>query len=91
VRDWWVRDWDETYAELAIADLASPDELAEVAYDVGTQLGSSSLRKWSPLLEAQLRRTELTAVRRLERRIRGTAVRLTDDLLAGWQEFRASK
>ena len=44
VRDWWVRTWDETYVEMPTADLASPDELAEVAHDVGAQLGSANLR-----------------------------------------------
>lgn len=88
VRDWWVRTWDETYLEMATSDLASPDELAEVAHDVGAQLGSANLRQSSPLLEAMLRRAELAAVRRLDPRIRATARRLVDDLLAGWEEWR---
>ncbi len=91
VRDWWVRTWDETYVEMAVADLASPDELAEVAHDVGAQLGSANLRHSIPLLEAQLRRAELAAVRRLDPRIRATARRLVDELLAGWEEWRASR
>ena len=90
VRDWWVRTWDETYVELAAADLASPDELAEVAHDVGAQLGSTNLRHSIPLLEAQLRRAELAAVKRLDTRIRATARRLVDELLAGWEEERHS-
>jgi uncharacterized protein (DUF2252 family) len=88
VRDWWVRTWDEAYVEVAAADLASPDELAEVAHDVGAQLGSANLRHSIPLLEAQLRRAELAAVRRLGPRIRGTARRLVDDVLAGWESWR---
>ena len=91
VRDWWVRTWDETYVELAITDLASPDELGEAAHDVGAQLGSTNLRQSIPLLEAQLRRAELAAVRRLDPRIRATARRLVDELLAGWEEWRASR
>jgi len=90
VRDWWVRTWDETYVEMSAADLASPDELAEVAHDVGAQLGSANLRHSIPLLEAQLRQAELAAVRRLDPRIRATARRLVDELLAGWEEWRAS-
>jgi hypothetical protein len=89
VRDWWVRTWDETYLELSTADIASPEELAEVAHDVGAQLGSTSLRQSIPLLEAQLRRAELAAVKRLGPRIRATARRLVDELLAGWEEWRA--
>ena len=91
VRDLWVRSWDETYAEVTIADLASADELAEVVHDAGAQLGATSLRESMPVLEAQLRHAELAAVRRLEPRIRATARQLTDDLLAGWEELRASR
>ena len=88
VRDWWVRTWDETYVEVATADLASADELAEVAHDVGAQLGCTNLRHSIPLLEAQLRRAEVAAVKRLGPRIRATACRLVDELLAGWEEWR---
>ena len=90
VRDWWVRSWDETYVELAATDLESPDELAEVAHDAGAQLGSTNLRHSIPLLEAQLRRAELAALKKLEPRIRATARRLVDELLAGWEEERHS-
>jgi hypothetical protein len=91
VRDWWVRSWDETYVELATADLASPDELAEVSHDVGAQLGSANLRQSIPLLEAQMRHAELAAVRKLDPRMRATARRLVDEMLAGWEEWRASR
>lgn len=91
VRDWWVRTWDETYVEMATADLASTGELAEVAHDVGAQLGSTNLRQSIPLLEAQLRKAELPAVARLDPRIRATARHLVDELLAGWEEWRGSR
>jgi hypothetical protein len=90
-RDLWVRSWDDTYAEVTIADLASADELAEVVHDAGAQLGATNLRESIPVLEAQLRLTEVAAVRRLEPRIRATARQITDDALAGWEELRASK
>ena len=91
VRDWWVRSWDETYTEVTVADLASADELAELSHDAGAQLGAANLRGSVPVLEKQLRRAELAVVRRLAPRIRATARRLTDALLAGWEELRASR
>jgi hypothetical protein len=91
VRDWWVRTWDETYAELVVADLATPDELAEVVHDVGAQLGSSNLRQSIPALEKLMRRTELAAVRRLDRRIRSTSRRLSGELLAEWEKWRTAR
>jgi hypothetical protein len=90
-RDWWVHTWDETYAEISAADLASPDELAEVAHDVGAQLGSANLRHSIPVLEAQLRRSEIAAEKRLDPRLRATAVRLVDELLAEWERWRTSR
>jgi uncharacterized protein (DUF2252 family) len=91
VRDWWVRSWDESYQEITAADLASADELAEVAHDAGAQLGATNLRQSIPALEAQLRQAERTAVKRLEPRIRATACRLVDELLARWEEWRAAR
>jgi hypothetical protein len=91
LRDWWIRSWDESYVELATADLATPDELAEVARDVGAQLGSAGLRHSMPALEAQLRQVELRAVRRLEPRIRATSRRLVTELLASWDAWRAPR
>ena len=90
VRDWWVRSWDETYVEVTVAEIRSADELAELVYDAGAQLGAANLLNSIPALEAQLRRAELDGVRRLAPQIYATARRLTDDLLAGWEEVRVS-
>ena len=88
VRDWWVRTWDETYVEVTAAEIASPDELAELVRDVGDQLGCSNLRQSIPVLETQMRRTELAAVRRLAPRNRSTSRRLVDELLAEREKWR---
>jgi uncharacterized protein DUF2252 len=88
LRDWWVHTWDETYTEVSAADIASPDELAELAHDAGAQLGATNLRHASPALEAQLRQTERAAVKRLGPRLRETAVRLVDELLTSWESWR---
>lgn len=89
IRDWWVKSWQPSYAELELADLVSASELAEVAHDVGAQLGSTNLRQVSPARQAQFRLAEWSAIARLEPRIRRTARRLVDDLLEAWRQFRA--
>lgn len=38
-RTFYVHAWRVHYTELSIADIRTPEELAEVAYDVGLQLG----------------------------------------------------
>jgi hypothetical protein len=40
-RGWWVKAWERSYHELELTDLASAQELREVAHDVGAQLGST--------------------------------------------------
>ena len=56
-------------------------------YDAGAQLSATNHRQSMPALEAQGRRVEIAAVQRLGPRIRATARRLTDDLLAGREEL----
>lgn len=88
LRDWWLSSWDESYVELTTDDLATADDVAEVARDVGAQLGSSGLRHSMPALEAQLRQVEIRAVTRLEPRIRASSRRLVEQLLASWDAWR---
>ena len=45
--DFWVHAWPLNYAELRIEDLRSPDELSEVVYDAGVQLGRGHPKRWS--------------------------------------------
>jgi hypothetical protein len=90
ISDTWVHTWDPTYKEVVVADFSCPDDLGEVAQDVGAQLGASRLREQMPAL-AQPRQAEIEGVRRLAPRIRATARQLTNELLAGWEELRASK
>ena len=42
LRDWWIRSWDPSYRELGLSNLRSVQDLAEMAYDAGVQLGAHS-------------------------------------------------
>ena len=87
LRNWWIRSWDPSYRELRIDDLRSPRDLAQIAYDVGVQLGAGSLKDLSgPRWNAE-RQRELAALARLERRIRNKTSELVAELVAGWIEF----
>ena len=89
VRDWYVRTWDETYAEVKVADLRSAAELAEIVHDAGAQLGATNLAGGIPMIETQMRHLELEAVTRLEPRIRAVAHELTNELSQAWQQIRS--
>jgi hypothetical protein len=88
VGGWWVKTWERSYRELEIADLASAEELRELAEDVGAQLGSTNLVGPSDRLAGQKRLVESEAIARLRPRIRQVAHDLVANLLEAWKQFR---
>ena len=83
---WWVKTWDRSYRELEVADVASDDELREIAHDVGAQLGSTNVLA-SVSQQAAMRRVERRRVVAHEARIRQVAHDLTAALLEAWQSL----
>jgi hypothetical protein len=87
LRDWWVRSWDWSYRELRVGDFQSVQDLEEIVFDAGVQLGGGALRDEAGFPDGSARRQELAAVARLERKIRNEMSRLIEQLLLGWQEL----
>jgi hypothetical protein len=86
---WWIHDWTPSYVEVDVQGLRSVSELSELAEDAGRQLGSASLPTKGPeALERRARESRTIAA--LDARLRQVTVRLTDDLLKGWEAFRRS-
>jgi hypothetical protein len=86
----WVHGWTDDYVELRIeASFPDPEDLREVAYDVGTQLGRAHPKPFpgraSP---AGLRPLLLASTRTNEARIRRTVDDLTEAIIEAWQSFR---
>jgi uncharacterized protein DUF2252 len=88
VRDWWIRSWDWSYRELRVDDLRSVQEVSEIVYDSGVQLGGGTLREFEGAQVESGRRRQLASLARLERRIRAETPRLVEELLLGWMELR---
>jgi len=86
--DWWIRSWDPSYREIRLDDFHSVQDLAEVIYDSGTQLGAGSLHEVTGAEDDAVRRRVLASMRALEPRLRRQTVELVDDLLKGWRELR---
>ena len=86
-RDWWIRSWDWSYRELRVDDLGSVQEVAEIVYDSGVQLGGGALREVGGAQASSGRRRELASLARLERRVRAETSRLVEALLLGWKEL----
>jgi uncharacterized protein (DUF2252 family) len=86
--EWWVRSWDPSYSELRVQDYASVEELADVVYDAGAQLGAGAVVDASPSVEAQKRQLAKDALVQLEPKVRAVAHRLTQELLEEWARFK---
>jgi hypothetical protein len=90
VRDRWIRSWDYSYGEVNIDDLASVEELKEIAHDVGVQLGAANLSDREQSAEARLRIRELETVARLEPRIRALARQMSREIVDASKRLRAA-
>ena len=89
LRQWWLRSWDPSYRELHLADLRSARDLAALGYDAGVQLGAGGMKEVPGGARSDDRRRLLASLKQIEPRIRERTGRLVDDLLKGWNEFRA--
>jgi uncharacterized protein (DUF2252 family) len=78
--DWWVSSWEPTYQEVRLTDIRSVDDLADIVYDAGVQLGASKL--------VSERKQVLSSVTALESRLRTETARIVEELLAGWRQLR---
>jgi hypothetical protein len=80
--EWWVSSWEPSYRELRLSDLRSVEDLADIAFDAGVQLGAGEL------LDSAARKAALSSLAQLEGRLRKETSRLVEELLAGWRELR---
>ena len=88
-KTFWVHAWTDHYVELDIQkELRSVQELREIAYDVGVQLGRGHPKRVDDEAAVRLR---LEIVRTLpEDRIKKEIVALTDETLRAWNRFRTA-
>jgi hypothetical protein len=79
--DGWISSWEPTYRELSLRDLRSAEELAEIAADVGVQLGAGE----PP--DSAVRKRALAWIVKLDRRLRTETEVIVAELLAEWREM----
>ena len=77
--DWWISSWEPTYREVRLGDFRSAEELAEIAFVSGWQLGVGKVPSVKSL--------ELSSYTTLESRLRKETSLIVDELLAGWREL----
>lgn len=89
-RTFWVHGWTDDYVELSVDSwIASPQDLRQVAYDVGAQLGLAHPKEVAADdCRPDLRGILLKATRRNEDRIRRTIDELAEATVEAWMAFR---
>ena len=75
--DWWVASWEPTYREVRLSDLRSVQDLADIAFDSGVQLGAGKV--------VSVRSQELASNKRIEQRLKKVTSTIVEELLAGWR------
>jgi hypothetical protein len=86
----WVHAWPRMYRELSVADIESADELTDIAFDVGVQLGLGHPKGLGPPLDPALRESELRFMSTHEARLKAVSTTMADEVIAAWERFRAA-
>ena len=88
----WTHAWVANYEELKVGEsFRSPEELAEVAYDVGVQLGLGQLRDVGGAFQQMVRVSVQERGREIEAQLFDESRKLTDEVVEAWEAFvRAS-
>ena len=77
--DWWISNWEPSYREVHLSDLRSVNDLADIAFDSGVQLGAGKVES--------VRTQALSSVVTLDGRLRKETTALVGELLEGWREL----
>ena len=89
--NFWVHSWVDNYKEVGIGKtFQSTEELAEVVYDVGVQLGKGHVKHIASPLDLQVRRKQLEILNRYEPEIKQVCVEFTKLIVNSWEEFKES-
>jgi hypothetical protein len=78
--DWWICSWEPSYRELRLSDLRSANDLADIVFDSGVQLGAGKV--------VSVRKQALGSVVSLDSRLRKETAAIVQELLEGWRELR---
>ena len=83
----WVQSWIPTYRELRVADLQSAEELDELAFDVGVDLGRIHTRRVSRGEVGAVRAALHERLDQHEAELRDAVDVMTRRVVDGWTEF----
>lgn len=91
-RSFWIHAWVENYKEVEIGEsFETPEELSEVMFDVGVQLGRGHANQIGAPLDAQLRSEQLRILDRDQEEMEQAVRDLTAEVLRAWNLFRSAQ
>lgn len=86
----WVHAWVDNYKEVKTGKtFKSVKELAEVAYDIGVQLGRGHPKQIAAPLDFQLRREQLRLLIQYEPMLKQACSELAEQTVAAWKQFHS--
>ena len=83
----WTHAWVANYRELKVESLESPEELAEVAYDVGVQLGLGHLRDVGGAFQQMIVVNVRERLREIEGELQDGSRVLAGEVIEAWEAF----
>ena len=90
-RPFWVHAWVENYKQVQIAkSLQDVQDLADLAADVGVQLGKGHVKHIASPFDAELRREQMELLSATEASVRTQCAELADRTAAAWARFSES-
>jgi uncharacterized protein (DUF2252 family) len=87
---YWVHAWAKVYQELSPEHLESADELADIAFDVGVQLGLGHPKYIAAPFDRELRESGLAFLEAQGPALTALARSSADDVTAAWTRFKAA-
>lgn len=87
-KNFWVHSWVDHYKEVSIiGGYPGIEQLAQVAYDVGVQLGRGHVKHIAAPFDLQLRQGQLMLIKQHEDFIRFNCVDLAQQTIDAWKQF----
>lgn len=84
----WVHSWVDNYKEINIGkSFQSVEDLYEVAYDIGAQLGRGHTNQIASPLDIQLRREQINFLSIYEDDIKKVCLDLANETVDAWEKF----
>ena len=86
----WVHSWVDNFEEIKIGkSFKSSEEMAEVACDIGVQLGRGHVKQIAAPFDYHLRKEQLRIINSEDAVIKTAIVEFADRVVDAWSRFKS--